>query len=289
METALLKGDRVLVNRTSYGIRMPVTILSIPFTFDSFLGMQSYSSLINLGYHRLFGSEVESNDVVVFNNPMQREKPLDKRSLCISRCVAVSGDTVVVDGYNYLINGKRYVTSPDFLLRYKFQKDYADTIKNIIAVLDIPLRNFSVKKDFAYTSFNRYEAFLINQNLPDSLKIDLAEKEVSSYNIIIPKKGMKIKIDAINLPVYRSIFEQECGDKLRIANNRIFVGGVEMPIYTFQYNYYWFLSDNVDESVDSRYVGFISEQDIIGKASFIWYSSDDDSGIRWDRIFTQVK
>lgn len=288
METALLKGDRVLVNRMSYGIRMPITLWSIPFTFDSFFGMKSYSTSVQFDYRRVFESQVERNDIVLFNNPLETEKPLDKRSLCLSRCVAVPGDTITVEGHNYQINGKQYVTSPDFLSSYKFHRNLTDSIKSITKLLNIPFRNYIEKPGFGYASFNRYEAFLINQNLSDSLALVLDETESPKYKVLLPKRGMEISFDEYNLPIYANAILSEKGNDAKIENNKLYLLDVEVSTYTFQNDYYWFLSDNVNESVDSRYLGLISEKDVIGKASYIWYSSSSD-GIRWDRFFSKVK
>ncbi|NDW10842.1 signal peptidase I [Dysgonomonas sp. 520] len=288
METALLRGDKVLVDKTAYGIRMPVTWLAVPFTFDSFLGMKSYSSAVQTGYHRLFAKQVGRNEVVVFNNPLETGKPLDRRNLCISRCVAVPGDTVTVDGYNYLINGKKYVTSPDFLMSFKFRKEISDKVKGVISSLNIPLRNFQSQQDYDYASFNRYEVFLINQNFKDSIQVELAEPEVSRYQIFVPRKGEVIELTGSNIPMYKNIMISELGNRVSFSENSLKIDGKEAKTYSFLFDYYWFLSDNVDDSVDSRYFGFISEKDIIGKASFIWNSSDS-AGIRWNRIFTWVK
>ena len=64
---------------------------------------------------------------------------------------------------------------------------------------------------------------------------------------------------------------------------------------------YFVLGDNRDQSLDSRYSGFISDGDIVGKPLFIYYSADrsteDLSGgtrfawqrnVRWNRIFTPL-
>lgn len=289
METALLRGDRVLVNRTSYGIRMPVTVLAVPFAFDNVFGHKSYSTLIEFDYHRYFTSPVQRNDVIVFNNPLETDKPLDRRSLCISRCVAIPGETIDVKGYNYEINGKQYVTSPDFLLRFRFDKARVASISKVARSLDIPLRNFAEKDSVAYASFNRYEAFLINQNFSDSLKIDLAEKELTNYKILIPKKGMKMKMNQNAIGLYKNIIQAEVGKLATFNNNKLQLNGIEQATYTFSNDYFWFLSDNVEESVDSRAVGFISERDIIGKATYIWYSANQAEGIRWSRMFCKVK
>ena len=55
-------------------------------------------------------------------------------------------------------------------------------------------------------------------------------------------------------------------------------------------NYYWMMGDNRDNSLDSRSWGFVPENHIVGKASFIWMSIDKDLGkIRWNRIFNAIK
>ncbi|MDH6353697.1 signal peptidase I [Dysgonomonas sp. PH5-45] len=288
METSLLKGDRVLVNKTAYGIRMPVTLLSIPFVFDSIAGLRTYSDAVQFGYNRLFASQVERNDIVVFNNPLETDKPLDKRSVCISRCVASPGDTVFVDGFAYLINGKQYVTSPDFLMQFRFPDVLLDTVRSLARHLDIPLRNLNESDSLVYASLNRYESFLINKNLPDTMQLQIAEKDASNYKVLVPKKGMKIELNEQTIPLYKKLILDEQGQEFIFLKSKFYCNGKPVDSYIFRNDYYWFLSDNVDESVDSRYVGFISERDIIGRASFVWYSSAE-SGVRWSRIFSSVK
>lgn len=55
------------------------------------------------------------------------------------------------------------------------------------------------------------------------------------------------------------------------------------------------MGDNRDQSSDSRVWGFIPEENLVGRASFVWLSCDmtlpsaqflcDPSTIRWDRVF----
>ena len=52
------------------------------------------------------------------------------------------------------------------------------------------------------------------------------------------------------------------------------------------------MGDNRHGSQDSRYWGFVPHDHIVGKAVFVWFSVDNNSGksflsrIRWDRIFS---
>lgn len=274
METSLLKGDRVLVNKISYGLRMPITLLSIPFTFDSFFGFKSYSDLLQLGYHRLFPSKVGLNDIALFNNPMELDKPLDKRSLYLSRCVATPGDTIKIEGENYYINGNKYIFSPDVVLPFRFNSNNVSTLARLMDTLKIPKRNIVPDSLSAYLPLSRYESFLLSQNLPDSLKLVLDIESLPSYEIVVPSEGQTVEIDSSNVFLYFPIMRSENKENLELKDFEIMQNGEVLRNYTFKNNYYWFLSDNIVDATDSRILGFIPEQNIIGKAFYIWWRSD---------------
>src|SRR5690625_1596286 len=72
MEKTLLVHDFLFVNKLSYGPRVPMTPLAVPFTMSTvpILNIRSYSNWPKFDYHRLPGfGDVERNDVVVFNFP----------------------------------------------------------------------------------------------------------------------------------------------------------------------------------------------------------------------------
>ncbi len=53
---------------------------------------------------------------------------------------------------------------------------------------------------------------------------------------------------------------------------------------------YFVMGDNRDNSNDSRYWGFVPEQNLVGKAFFIWMNWDwDYKGVAFDRIGTSLK
>ena len=53
---------------------------------------------------------------------------------------------------------------------------------------------------------------------------------------------------------------------------------------------YFAMGDNRDDSADSRVWGFVPEENIVGKANYVWLSWDSDANtIRWKRFGTEIK
>ncbi len=288
MEDALKEGDHVIVNKTAYGLRLPITPLSVPFTFDNFFGWQSYSTSLQWPYRRLGGCKIPVNDVVVFNHPLQTDRPLDKRTLCLGRCAAQPGDVIEVDGFELYVNGRHYQVSPDFRLEYSLPMQWKDSALHVLHQLKLPEKNLMAKNNRLSISMNRLEAYLLQEYLPDSLLKMGSNTANAKYKITIPRKGLKIKLDMQNRNVYAYLIQQEQRKSATPRGEKLFLNGKILEEYTFQDNYYWLLSDNQVKGIDSNHLGFIPERNIVGKASFIWWNYSRE-GIAWKRIFSSVK
>lgn len=131
MEKSLMVGDFLFVSKMHYGVRIPMTPLSIPLIHNFIPGTMtpSYSTIIELPYLRLPAIEViEKGDPVVFNYPgwpegfqpsphVEKEawnlftppiEPIDKRNNYVKRCVAVAGDTLQIINQDVFINGDKF-------------------------------------------------------------------------------------------------------------------------------------------------------------------------------------
>ncbi|MBQ5393450.1 MAG: signal peptidase I, partial [Alistipes sp.] len=112
--------------------------------------------------------------------------------------------------------------------------------------------------------------------------------------IWIPKRGATIDLTVENLPLYERIITAYEGHTLELKGDEILIDGTPATQYTFALDYYWMMGDNRHNSADSRFWGFVPEDHVVGKASFIWLSTDRDKGsfpanIRWERLFKKVK
>src|SRR6202012_5550406 len=72
MEKSLLTGDYLFVSKVSYGPRIPMTPLAIPFVHNSLpvTNRKSYLTWIKPPYIRWWPSPVKRGDAVVFNWPI---------------------------------------------------------------------------------------------------------------------------------------------------------------------------------------------------------------------------
>lgn len=107
--------------------------------------------------------------------------------------------------------------------------------------------------------------------------------------IVIPQKGMTIRLTEDNYPIYERCIRAYEGHKLAVENGKFFVDGKGVESYTFKQNYYWMMGDNRHNSADSRAWGFVPEDHIVGTPSFLWLSINDEQplfsgGIRFSRM-----
>jgi signal peptidase I len=112
----------------------------------------------------------------------------------------------------------------------------------------------------------------------------------------IPKKGETVQLNATTIPIYVKIilrYEDNPGVKLGPDGLLYQANGQLLTQYTVKQNYYFMMGDNRHNSEDSRFWGFVPEEEIVGKAVFIWMSSNPHpeqggSSIRWNRLFSII-
>lgn len=141
LEKSLLIGDFLFVSKFHYGARTPMTTVAAPMVHDTLpiVKTKSYLSWPQLPYFRFPRlQEIKNNDIVVFNWPvdtvykffdksgMRADKPIDKKSNYVKRCIAIAGDSLLIKNQEIYINNKKLIL-PE---RAKPQFYYGVTTKN---------------------------------------------------------------------------------------------------------------------------------------------------------------
>ena len=379
LEKSLLIGDFLFVSKFHYGARVPMTAVSAPMVHDTIPGfkIRSYLKYPQYPYLRLPRIQnIKRNDIVVFSWPADTvrqffvrekrvDKPIDKKSNYVKRCLGIPGDTLEIkDGFVYAnglknilperakvqytfnaysnkgISSRKLLSKgfEDFNRTYKIENitenSYQTIVPYIIGRIGNTVDNFKVitsskglppevirktglrvseileqKKEMSLTleesatlrkisgidsviqSINKIkvpnETFFPN-------KITFNWNEDNFGPLLIPKKGMSIKLNHKNLPIYKKIINEYEGNQLKIKPSEILINGVNSEQYTFKKDYYWMMGDNRHKSEDSRFWGFVPDDHIVGKPIFIWFSIKGINDgiknwkIRWDRVFTTV-
>ena len=113
--------------------------------------------------------------------------------------------------------------------------------------------------------------------------------------LVIPSEGEKVKITPANFQQWKTFIERE-GHTIRLQGDKIILDGEELPggEYTVEQDYYFMMGDNRNNSLDSRYWGFVPRDNIVGQAFVIYWSWNPSisfadlfkliGSIRWNRI-----
>ena len=244
MEEALHKGDYILVNKIP-GKNKPVR-----------------------------------GKVVLFTSPLSRDSA--DAPLFISRCIGMPGDTIRVSMDGYTINGQKIPRSPRSLCSYFITLSAKETFLETLEKLDIPLRDFRQESFGCMLSLTAFEEYQLREELPDAINRHFIGEQMQEYMLIVPRKDRAYPLDAASLTACKEIIMRETDGKASFRDGKLYLDGRETNFFFFQQDYYGVLSDNTNEAVDSRHLGFIPADHIVGNAWLCWYSPDKQ------RIFKPV-
>ncbi|MBN1118629.1 MAG: signal peptidase I [Bacteroidales bacterium] len=263
MFPTLVIGDKIIVNKYQYGSRI----------FDIF----EFNKQKKERFFRINGlSKVKRGDIVVFNYPnLSENNPYG--DYFIKRCQALPGEVFEIKNNTIYCNNIKVFSYSSLESKKKLEKEKEH-----------------------YNSKNRRKAYLkIEEKLKEMLSTVLFphDKDIcwslSSYGpLIIPAKGETMHISLSNISIYKSVIEFE-DNKLEIRNGLFYINNRVTSHYTFKKNYYFMIGDNFDSSNDSRYWGFVPENNIVGKAELVLFSLDPHERwyrkFRWNRLLKRIE
>jgi signal peptidase I len=258
---------------------------------------------------RSYGRERVNTDKRSFGDIIYR--PVDKRENYIKRCIAIAGDSLNIVKGQVFVNGKPQKEIPGIQYKYLVTIQGNSINSSAMEKLDITqediegsgsrmiiaLSSDKLKKMDGMKFITSKERLLYPKDERDSNIFpsdDQYSWNLDNFGPLwVPKKGTTIQLTTKNLPLYKRIIDVYEENDLAVKNGEIYINGAVAKAYTFKMDYFWMMGDNRNNSADSRYWGFVPEDHVVGKASFVWLSLDKNksflSKIRWNRFFMGVK
>jgi signal peptidase I len=279
-----------------------------------------------LPYFRLPGIEnVERNDIVVFNWPKdtvykffdrsgrRADKPLDKKSNYVKRCVGIPGDSLQIIKGDVYVNGKILGLHDRQRLQFSYDVETDGSQFNeeyIFSELQITDRiRVNSQNSYTFSALTDENVARLRNNPMVKSVTKVIDNQGNKYvfphtkdwnadnygPIYIPQAGKTVSLTKETLPFYKEIITDYEKKELQVNGDEIRINGQVVNSYTFEMDYYWMMGDNRHNSEDSRYWGYVPSDHIVGKPVFIWMSLDQNvpwgqvlDKIRWERMFTTV-
>ena len=250
--------------------------------------------------------------------------PVDRRQNYVKRCIGLPGETITIQNDTILIDGRAIDQPENVQFNYFYQLrggGMTDEEWNEIGIA--PDDRYTMQVDALSAAANGFHVDSnghvptvyvspLTHKMVDALKArpDLVKlTKASAYPakmypdgddngwtvanfgpLWIPKKGATINLNATTWPYYeRVIRNYEGHNDAYLKGNTVYINGKPADKYTFEMDYYFMLGDNRDNSLDSRFWGFVPEDHIVGTPWRVLVSFDKDRSwfdghIRWNRI-----
>lgn len=208
---------------------------------------------IELPYLRLLQwGNPQRGDVVVFIFPGNRDEIKNNRiDNYVKRCIGLPGDKLEIINKVVFINGKQAPIPP--------QAQYVN----------------SNTKSAGYVE-------------PDIFPKGSSFNSDNYGPIVIPKKNDVINLSVENIGKWKTFINREFDkDVVEIIDGKIFIDGKETSQYAVKDDYYFMMGDNRDNSLDSRYWGFVPRRNVVGKPLFVYFSWNSD--IPFSDFFELIK
>ena len=274
MENTLLPGDRVMVEKWHYGVRLPQSYLAIPH-LDTLPATHTPARIpaLPLPYRRWGTTLVGRNDVVVYNYPMQLDVPLSLYPTAIARCVGLPGDTLQACDGSLRVNGVElmpyYAITQAYLIADTLLPQVEKAALSVGKLLDVQLLDGQALLYLDRGSYNK-----LCTRLPEGVTLNPVSLSHDDYEVELPPYGSDAVITPTNASFYAEIINRYEPRKVELHGDALYRGGRKITSYRFTQPYYWVLCDNRTATADSRTVGVVPHSHLIGKCGMILFSID---------------
>jgi signal peptidase I len=242
-------------------------------------------------YQRAKGfSKINRNDIIVFNVPFTPtidttkqavhkasilESLMDKyitfRPRYVKRVIGLPGDTINIKLGRTFVNNKIEPSGINLIEKYTHNTQIIKSKEQTAGIVN----SYIYLKDTVFEIETSFFDSIAHQNfVPFALEKNMPDPNIFPYvylwnsdnmgPIVVPQKGTSVRLTLKNLALYKKIIAQYEHNTLEVKRTEIHINGTPANTYTFKLNYYWVQGDNQPHSYDSRYWGFLPENNIIG-------------------------
>ncbi len=185
--------------------------------------------------------EPEAKDVVVFEFPGYRDDlKMDEVQNYVKRLIGMPGDTVEIINKVVFVNGKEFWRPPNI----KYMEPYIEP-KGVVR--------------------------------PDIFPKGAPWNEDNYGPIVVPKKDQIVNLTKDNIEYWRNIIDRNYDRRVvEVRGDNVFIDGKQTSTYTVTQDYYFMMGDNRDNSLDSRFWGFVPRDLVLGEAFVIYWSWNRD-------------
>lgn len=291
MSSTILPKDRVLISKFRSGLRFPNSVLGLPGYNRSFV------DAFRIPYFRLPAiSKYKLGSIIAFNDPRIFDKPIDRKPLLISRIGALPGDTLIIWDKNHYNNSE--IIPPPVTARriYRVVTDGAEipneflkefhiespTMIASIGIWDINLDTIAYQElsKQAYIKTIRTTKIFAGASSSDYWPYSgyFRWNRDQMGPLIVPYQGQTIEISIKTIDQYKYLIENSEGNEIFVDYTGVIrINGQEATEYTIKKNYYFLLDDNRDNPNDSRIIGFIPEDHLLGTIHRLLWSPSSKS------------
>jgi signal peptidase I len=218
------------------------------------------------------------NRTVLYRSPLRRDAL--HPPLFIGRCVGTPGDVIRIGADGFRVNGRMLPGVPMMTPIFRIRKDIKEQLLATMDSLRIPLRD--VKEDAISLTLRlslREKEQLIC-HLAQVVQIEMLDEHSMGCEFVIPRRGIAIDINETSLTVCKEAIMNEAGDAAVIRDGKLYINGEERTSYFFRKDYFWILSENESDGIDSRHLGLIPRDHVAGNIWYCWYSKNTSRRFR---------
>jgi signal peptidase I len=206
--------------------------------------------------------DVRRGDVIVFEFPGYRDELISSEfQFYLKRCVGVPGDTIQIRERVLYVNG---------------------------ALFPLP----------RHVRFDRPWSVPTEQS-EDQIFPKGAPWNADTYGpLVVPYSGMTVPLTPESLERWGTFIRRE-GHAVTLVGSSVLVDGIPTTSYTVRRDYLFGMGDHRDNSLDSRYWGFIPKDNLVGTPIVVYWSWNTDlplydifgriASVRWSRIGSLIK